>query len=383
MDWQRLTQEQQAEIWKRARAGESSKSIGRAIGKSAWSVRNLLADPARRPENAPVRSALRLSLAEREEISRGLMAGDSCTLIAQGIGRRPSTVSREVAANGGRRHYRAHRADQTALRRMRRPKTAKLASNRPLRREVEARLAKLWSPQQISASLVVDFPDDPEMRVSHETIYMSLFVQSRGALRRELHTCLRTGRAMRRPKGRRQPTGVGKIRDMVMISERPAEVADRAVPGHWEGDLILGKQPAAVGTLVERTSRFVMLFALPDGRTAEKVSAGLTATIGRLPAELARSLTWDQGTELAAHAQFTIDTGIEVYFCDPHSPWQRGSNENTNGLLRQYMPRRKDLSVYNQRDLDKIARSLNGRPRQTLGWMTPSQKFAELRAMTG
>jgi transposase, IS30 family len=378
-----LSQEQQAEIWKRARGGETNKSIARAIGKSPWSVGHLLADPARRPENAPVRSPLRLSLAEREEISRGLVEGHSCAVIAVGISRAPSTVSREVAANGGRRHYRAHRADAAAVRGARRPKKAKLAQCRRLRRQVEARLAMLWSPQQISASLVIDFPDDPEMRVSHETIYLSLFVQSRGALRKELHSCLRSGRAMRRPKGRRLPSGQGKNRDMVMISERPAEVADRAVPGHWEGDLILGKQPAGVGTLVERTSRFVMLFALPDGRTAEKVNAGLAATIGRLPAELARSLTWDQGTELAAHAQFTIDTGIAVYFCDPHSPWQRGSNENTNGLLRQYMPRRKDLSVYSQADLDKIARSLNGRPRQTLGWMTPSQKFAELRALTG
>jgi IS30 family transposase len=378
-----LSQEQQAEIWRRARAGESSRPIGRAMGISAWSVRHLLADPARRPENARVRSPLRLSLSEREEISRGLVEGRSFVSIAAGIHRASSTVSREVGANGGRRHYRAHRADAAAIGRCQRPKQAKLAQCRRLRREVEARLAKLWSPQQISASLVIDFPDDPEMRVSHETIYMSLFVQSRGALRHELHACLRTGRAMRRPKGRRLPNGQGKNRDMVMISERPAEVADRAVPGHWEGDLILGKQPAGVGTLVERTSRFVMLFALPDGRTAEKVNTGLAATIGRLPAELARSLTWDQGTELAAHAQFTIDTGVQVYFCDPHSPWQRGSNENTNGLLRQYMPRRKDLSVYSQRDLDKIARSLNGRPRQTLGWMTPSQKFAELRAQTG
>ena len=378
-----LSQEEQAEIWTRARAGESFKSIGRALGRSELTVAHLLADPARRPERVPIRSPLRLSLAEREEISRGLVDGQSCALIAASIGRAPSTVSREVAANGGRRYYRAHKADAAAVRALRRPKKAKLAQCRRLRRQVEVRLAKWWSPQQISASLVVDFPDDLEMRVSHETIYMSLFVQSRGALRQELHACLRTGRATRRPKGRRQPTGVGKIRNMVMISDRPAEVADRAVPGHWEGDLILGRQPAAVGTLVERTSRFVMLFALPDGRTAEKVSAGLAATIGRLPAELARSLTWDQGTELAAHAQFTIDSGIAVYFCDPHSPWQRGSNENTNGLLRQYMPRRKDLSVYNQRDLNKIARSLNERPRQTLGWMTPSQKFAELRALTG
>jgi IS30 family transposase len=378
-----LSQEEQTEIWTRARAGESFKSIARAIGRADWTVAHLLGDPARRPENAPVRSLLRLSLAEREEISRGLVDGQSCALIAAGIGRAPSTVSREVSANGGRRHYRAHRADAAAVRGLRRPKKAKLAQCRRLRRQVETRLAKWWSPQQISASLVVDYPDDPEMRVSHETIYMSLFVQSRGALRQELHSCLRTGRATRRPKGRRQPTGQGKNRDMVMISDRPAEIADRAVPGHWEGDLILGKQPAGVGTLVERTSRFVMLFALPDGRTAEKVNAGLVATIGRLPAELARSLTWDQGTELAAHAKFTIDTGIAVYFCDPHSPWQRGSNENTNGLLRQYMPRRKDLSVYTQRGLDKIARSLNERPRQTLGWMTPSQKFAELRALTG
>jgi IS30 family transposase len=324
------------------------------------------------------RSELRISLAEREEISRGLAAGETFAVIADRLGRAGSTVSREVAANGGRRRYRANAADAAALARMARPKASKLAGCPRLRAEVEARLKVRWSPQQISKSLRNDFPSDPEMWVSHETIYTSLFVQGRGSLRKELTACLRTGRAMRRTQGL-APNGKGKLGKMVLISERPAEVEDRAVPGHWEGDLIMGSAcKSAIGTLVERSTRYVMLLHLPDGHNAEQVRVAMAAQITKLPAHLRRSLTWDQGKEMADHVRFTIDTGVQVYFCDPHSPWQRGSNENTNGLLRQYFPKSSDLSVFTKRQLNFVANELNGRPRQTLGWMTPSERFAEL-----
>ena len=248
---------------------------------------------------------------------------------------------------------------------------------------VERKLEARWSPQQISAWLAETYPDNPEMQVSHETIYQSLFVQGRGALRKELHACLRTGRAMRRAKAyTKGGVGQGQIPNMVMISERPAEVADRAVPGHWEGDLIFGKKMTAIGTLVERHSRYVILLKLPNGHGAEAVRQAMTKRILTLPAQLRRSVTWDQGKEMAEHVQFTIDTGVKIYFCDPKSPWQRGSNENTNGLLRQYFPKSSDLSQCTQRELDAIARSLNTRPRQTLGWMTPSKAFANAVAMT-
>jgi IS30 family transposase len=246
-----------------------------------------------------------------------------------------------------------------------------------LRGAVEDKLADWWSPQQISGWLRATYPDNEGMHVSHETIYLSLFIQSRGALKRELTQHLRTRRANRRPKGARPVSGKGKIVDPVMISERPAEVADRAVPGHWEGDLVMGKRQTAIGTLVERWSRYVMLFGLPDGKNATAVRDALETTVQKLPEHLWKSLTWDQGKEMAQHAQFTIDTGIQVYFCDPQSPWQRGSNENTNGLLRQYFPKGTDMSILTQDDLDQAAHSLNGRPRQTLEWMTPSEKLAE------
>jgi IS30 family transposase len=324
------------------------------------------------------RCELRLSLREREEISRGLVGGATFAAIAAGVGRSPSTVSREVAANGGRRRYRAHAADARALSLTTRPKVSKLAGCPRLRAEVEARLEVRWSPQQIARSLRDDFPDDSEMWVSHETIYTSLFVQGRGSLRKELARCLRSGRAIRRPHGS-MPTNKGKLGEMVLISERPAEVEDRAVPGHWEGDLIMGSAcKSAIGTLVERSTRFVMLLHLPDGHNAEQVRLELANTIGRLPAQLRRSLTWDQGKEMADHVQFSIDTGVQVYFCDPRSPWQRGSNENTNGLLRQYFPKSTDLSGFTRKQLDAVAAELNGRPRQTLEWMKPSEKFAEL-----
>jgi len=308
----------------------------------------------------------------------------SLRAIAAGMGRAPSTICREVNANGGRRAYRALTADRAARHRARRPKVAKLAACPRLRMVVETQLAQFWSPEEISAWLARAYPDDAEMRVSHETIYMSLFVQGRGALRQELHTCLRSGRALRRPKTRTKGGfGQGQIVDKVMISERPAEAADRAVPGHWEGDLIYGRRMTCIGTLVERSTRYVMLFPLPNGHTAELVRLALAKKIRSLPLELRRSLTWDQGHEMAEHAQFTIDTGVQVYFCEPKSPWQRGSNENTNRLLRQYLPKTTDLSKVTTAELNAIARSLNGRPRQTLGWRSPSEAFNEAVAMTG
>ena len=330
----------------------------------------------KRPVPAGEWSPRRLSFAEREEISRAIAAGSSMRHIARCLGRAPSTVSREVAANGGRLGYRASVAHTASRHRARRPKPVKLVVNVRLRAVVEDKLDEWWSPTQISSWLMEAYPGDEEMRVSHETIYQSLFIQGKGALRKELSRCLRTGRAVRRPQGRPKSTK-GQIRDMVMISERPAAVEDRAVPGHWEGDLIMGKNQTAIGTLVERWSRYVMLFPLPDGKDAESVRIALEATVKRLPTHLWESLTWGQGKEMAQHAQFTVDTAVQVYFCDPKSPWQRGSNENTNGLLRQYFPKGTDLSVHTQHDLDAAAHSLNGRPRQTLGWMTPSDKLAE------
>jgi len=285
-------------------------------------------------------------------------------------------VSREVKINGGRDKYRAVVAHRASRRRAKRPRVMKLAECPRLREAVGTKLELWWSPGQISRWLIRAYPDDEEMRVSHETIYQSLFVQGRGALGKELWRCLRTGRATRRPQGRAKSTK-GKIRDMVMISDRPAEVEDRAVPGHWEGDLIVGTAKSAIGTLVERQSRYVMLFGLPDDSTAESVRAALTNTVQKLPAHLWQSLTWDQGKEMAQHATFTVDTGIQIYFCDPKSPWQRGSNENTNGLLRQYFPKGTDLSEVTQEQLDHAAHSLNTRPRQTLGDMTPSEKLAK------
>jgi IS30 family transposase len=285
-------------------------------------------------------------------------------------------VSREVKINGGRDKYRAVVAHQASRRRARRPKPMKLAECPRLREAVETKLKLWWSPGQVSRWLIRAYPSDEEMRVSQETIYQSLFIQGRGALRKELWRCLRTGRATRRPQGKAKSTK-GKIRDMVMISERPAEVEDRAVPGHWEGDLIIGTHNSAIGTLVERRSRYLMLFGLPDGSTAESVRVALADTVQKLPEHLWRSLTWDQGKEMAQHATFTIDTGIQIYFCDPKSPWQRGTNENTNGLLRQYFPKGTDLSEVTQDQLDHAAHSLNTRPRQTLDDMTPSEKLAE------
>jgi IS30 family transposase len=365
--------------------GWSLRAAGEQAGCTASKVWQLLQPPpARRrwPERSLgwVPGPGRLVLADREEISLGLHAGQTLTVIAGRLGRAVSTVSREVAGNGGREGYRAWRAHQRARERARRPKAARLG-HAALAGQVAAWLAALYSPQQIAARLRIEFPDDPMMRVSHETIYQSLYVQGRGELRRELARWLRSGRAARRPRG--TASRGGTIKDKVMISDRPAEAEDRAVPGHWEGDLIIGKDSAsAVGTLVERTTRYVLLLHLPRGHGAAAVEAAMRQAITALPATLARSVTWDQGTEMAAHAAFTVATGIPVYFCDPRSPWQRGSNENTNGLLRQYMPKGTDLSLRTAADLAAIAASLNDRPRKTLGYMKPSEKLAELIAHT-
>lgn len=373
-----VTSAERLEIRRRVAAGEPHRLIVGALGRERVTVWKVLTEAGGLRPRRMIRSPLRLSLAEREEISRGLRAGESYRSIGRRLERAPSTISREVRANRGRRLYRAWRAELRRDRAARRRRTAKLARNPRLRTRVEELLALRWSPQQIAARLRREHPSDREMQVSHETIYQSLFVQGRGALRRELARCLRTGRVRRQARGERGNTG-GQIRDMVMISERPAEIEDRAVPGHWEGDLLVGyNNQSAIGTLVERRTRFALLVALPGGQSAEHVRTRLAERIVALPAELRRSLTWDQGREMAEHVRFTVDTGIAVYFCDPRSPWQRGSNENTNGLLRQYFPRGTDLSTYSQTDLDAVAAELNGRPRQTLDWMTPSEALAEL-----
>jgi IS30 family transposase len=377
-----LTAEQRALALRLQAKGLNFREIGEEIDSSlqtAWNV--IMKSPTRtvRPFTWSPGPG-RLMLPEREEISLGLRRGATLTSIAAQLGRSLSTVSREVAANGGRDDYRAWRAHERAYRRSLRPKPRKLAS-RQLAAEVTRCLHKWWSPQEISRRLRLEHPDDPMMWVSHETIYKTLFIQGRGELRRELTRCLRSGRAKRRPQGRTETRG--RIPGMVMISDRPSEVEDRAVPGHWEGDLIIGKNAdSAVGTLVERSTRYVMLLHLPDGRFPAQVDAAMRRAIRKLPQELLRTITWDQGKEMHRHAQFTLDTGIQIYFCDPRSPWQRGSNENTNGLLRQYMPRGTDLSVHTARDLARIARSLNDRPRATLGFMKPSEKLAELLAHT-
>ena len=374
----RLTPAQVDEVWSRRQAGQAVKVLAREMRLNATTVRDLLRRSGGIPPVPRRRSELRLSVAEREEISRGLAAGLSIRVIASGLERSPSTVSREVLANGGRRRYRAARADAAAWARAARPKARKLATRVALRDIVEAKLAERWSPQQIAGWLKVQHPDDAEMQVSHESIYRSLFVQTRGSLRKELTTQLRTKRAIRRPRGAKIPDGRGLRPGTLNISQRPAEAADRAVPGHWEGDLVFGRGMSPVATLVERSTRFLMLVALPDGHRAELVADALAAKITTLPAALTRTLTWDQGHEMAAHDRFTSETGIEVYFCDPKSPWQRGSNENTNGLLRQYLPRTVSMRDYTQTEFDTIADQLNGRPRQTLGFKTPSQALAEL-----
>jgi len=380
----RLTAQVRREVIGLAREGHSYRQIKGKIGLPLGTI-GLVLHPlggVLRKEQWECPTGWRLSLEERIAIQLGCQQDKTLTAIAVELSRAVSTVCREVNGNGGRSQYRAVPAHQRAELAARRPKPAKLAA-RELAAQVEARLLRLWSPEEIAAKLRVEFEDRPEMWVSHETIYKSLYVQGRGELRRELHRCLRTGRAQRRHRGRVETRG--RIPNMVMISERPAEVLDRAVPGHWEGDLIIGaNNNSAIGTLVERSTRFVMLLHLPGAYTAEAVRDAMTEKILMLPAALRRSITWDQGKEMAQHAQFTIQTGIPIYFCDPHSPWQRGSNENTNGLLRQYFPKGISLRRFTDADLDAAADSLNSRPRETLGWQTPAERLNELLvAITG
>jgi transposase, IS30 family len=376
----RFDQRDRLEILERVCAGQSQREICRVMGCSKMLVTRVLraagGAPSRRSRRRP-RSSLRLSLTEREEIRAGIAAGDSFRAIARRIGRAPSTVSREVGGVAGRGRYRATKADDRACLAARRPKRSKLARSPRLRRAVVGMLERRCSPRQISARLRLEHPDDAEMRIAPETIYQSLYVQSRGRLRTDLTRYLRSGRSKRRP--RREPDGRGRIREMVSITERPPEVADRAVPGHWEGDLIVGKGGRSfIGTLVERQTRYVMLTHLGNDASAETVTRKLAEQIIALPDHLRLSLTWDQGREMARHSEFTVATGVKVYFCDPHSPWQRGSNENTNGLLRQYFPKGTDLTAHSQAELDRVAAELNGRPRETLGWYTPAEKITEL-----
>jgi IS30 family transposase len=359
--------------------GMSLPAIAKLLGRSDTGisvvVTGIVRGSNRRPDDWQP-AAGRLQPREREAIAVGIGRGDSFQTIAGELGRWPSTVSREVNANGGREDYHAFAAHRRARACVHRPKPAKLVAG-PLCDQVTQWLTELWSPKEVAGRLRREFKDDPMMQVSHETIYQSLYVQGRGELRRELARCLRRGHTARKPQG--QERRQGKIPDMVMIADRPAEIEDRAVPGHWEGDLMLGKNSnSQVGTLVERTTRFVLLLHLPKERTAHNVEVAMRKAIRTLPAELTRSVTWDQGKEIANHKSFTVATGIPVYFCNPHSPWERGSNENTNGLLRQYMPKGMDLSTLSAKDLAVIQRSLNNRPRETLGFMKPSEMLAEL-----
>jgi IS30 family transposase len=374
-----LPREVRVAFWDGVRAGLGVEAAAVAAGVSKNQGWRWLRDAGGVKQLGPVpASGWFLQAWEREEIAVGLAARDSYRVIAARLapGRNASTVSREVRRNSVRGVYRAHLAGREARERARRPRPAKLAVNGELRGRVEAKLALRWSPQQVSARLEAEFPGRPEMRVAAETIYQSLYVQGRGALRRELAACLRTGRAVRRPRGREERRG--KIAGMVSISERPAEADDRAVPGHWEGDLIIGRAgKSQAGTLVERATRFTMLIPLPGGRSAGAFADALIPVIGGLPDALRRSLTWDQGTEMSLHERVAVAADVDVYFCDPHSPWQRGSNENTSGLLRQYFPKGTAIPGSPQR-LQEVADELNGRPRKTLGWKTPAEAMAEL-----
>ena len=370
-----FTARQRAELWERWRSGQCVADIARALGRRNKSgVYRVLALNGGIAPTSRRRAAGALRLEEREEISRGLAAGQSLRQIACGLGRAASTVSREVGRNGGSQDYRANRADQRAWDRALRPKACRLARQAALRWGVAQKLAQQWSPEQIAGWLKRQYPTDPDMQLSHETIYRSLFVQTRGVLKKELMAHLRTKRQLRQAKGGVTRSGLGQIVDTVSIRERPAEAEDRAVPGHWEGDLLCGANHSYMVTLVERASRFVMLLKVPGNDTATVVAA-LTRHIGRLPAELRRSLTWDRGKEMAAHKAFTVATDVQVYFCDPRSPWQRGSNENTNGLLRQYFPKGTDLSIFSQTHLNKVAMRLNQRPRKTLGFESPADRL--------
>lgn len=378
-----FTEKQKADIWDRWQRGESMSSIGRRFDRNSSSIYPLLARTGgiRPPERR--RSRFALTLAEREEISRGLRVQLSLRAIALQLKRAPSTISREVRRNGGRAGYRAAWSDHAAWERARRPKPCKLACRQALCRTISAKLQRKWSPQQIAGWLKRAHPDDETARVSHETIYRSLFIQTRGVLKKELLAHLRATRAIRRSRhASLKRDGLGQIKDAVSIRERPATVEDRAIPGHWEGDLIAGSRNSYIATLVERHSRYVLLAKVPNKDTASVVAA-LVGQVQHLPRELRRSLTWDRGKELADHKRLTLATDLDVYFCDPHSPWQRGSNENTNRLLRQYFPKGTDLAVHSQAKLNTVARELNERPRKTLNYNSPAEKFDECVATIG
>jgi len=370
-----LSPQQKAELWERWKGGQCASDIAGALARTKGAIHRVLALNGGIAPVARRRGPVALVLDEREEISRGIAAGRSIRRIAAHLGRSPSTVSREVARHGGRSAYRATEADTRTWERALRPKPCRLASHPELRWRVAEKLALDWSPEQISGWLKRAFPADEGLRVSHETIYRSLFVQARGVLKKELIGHLRAVRRMRRPKGGTTPSRLpGQIVDAISIRERPAEIEDRAVPGHWEGDLLSWANNSHMATLVERHSRFAMLIKVRGKDTASVVSA-LSKQVRQLPVQLRRSLTWDRGKEMADHKNFTIATDVQVYFCDPRSPWQRGSNENTNGLLRQYFPKRTDLSDYSQSYLNKIALRLNQRPRKTLGFETPVDRL--------
>src|SRR5882757_623869 len=378
----RLSAVQRTEIWRRWKAGEALREIGRAFGKDHGSIQFLLSQRGGIVAAVRRRSLRTLTLAEREGISRGIASGSSIREIARGLERAASTVSREVVRHGGRSLYRASEADHQAWKSALRPRPCLLALHRKLRTMVASKLILDWSPEQISAWLKKRYPNNESMRVSHETIYRSLFIQARGVLKKELMQHLRSQRLIRRSRhARADGQSHGQIVDAISIRERPAEVEDRAIPGHWEGDLLAGTSNSHIATLVERHSRFVILVKVPSKDTATVVAA-LSRHVRKLPASLRRSLTWDRGLEMAKHKSFTVDTKVNVYFCDPQSPWQRGTNENTSGLLRQYFPKKTDLSGYSQADLDKVALRLNQRPRKTLGFETPASKLPASVAST-
>jgi IS30 family transposase len=378
----RLSLRQRSEIWSRWKSGQSLHEIGRAFAKPHSSIRCLLLPRGGIPPAARCRSPLALTLAEREDISRGIAGASSIREIARHLDRAASTVSREVTRHGGRPAYRAHEADEQAWESALRPKRCLLALHPRLREVVASKLILDWSPEQISGWLKTHYPDDESMRVSHETIYRSLFIQARGVLKKELMDHLRSKRRMRRSRHASvSGQSRGQIVDAISIRERPPEVEDRAIPGHWEGDLLSGAKNSYIATLVERHSRFAMLIKVPSKDT-EVVVAALSRHVRKLPATLKRSLTWDRGLEMARHKAFTVATDVKVYFCDPQSPWQRGTNENTNLLLRQYFPRGTDLSGYSQRQLDQVALRLNERPRKTLGFHTPASRLRESVAST-
>jgi IS30 family transposase len=381
--YRRLSPAQSNELWERWKQGEAMKAIGRAFDRTSSSVFSHIRHRGGIRPLPRQRSRLALTLAEREEISRGLVVGRSLRAMAQALGRSPSTLSREVARNGGSERYRAARAEAHAWKQALRPKPCKLALRAQLRNAVAAKLALEWSPQQIAGWLKRMHPEDETLQVSHETIYRSLYVQARGVLKKELLVHLRTRRAIRRARNSSMKgKHLGQITGAVSIAERPASIEDRAVPGHWEGDLLCGSKNSFIVTLVERQSRYLMLAKVPNRETQTVVNA-LIKQARKLPTELYKSLTWDRGKELADHKRFTMETDIAVYFCDPQSPWQRGSNENTNRLLRQYFPKGMDLAPHSQAELNRIARRLNERPRKTLDFHTPAERFSECVASTG